>query len=103
MHSTRLPNRLSKFIIMTHLPLRRASADYSYLQHIVVETERHLCNSTVIKEEEISYILFSNHVLHVEFVYLHRYDSVRLLQYLNYIVVINLSSTFDSTTILICN
>jgi hypothetical protein len=103
-HSTWLLDRFSKFIITTRLPLRWTSVDCRHLQCVIVQTEWHLHNSTVVKEEEASYIVFSlimsymlNLVICIGMILLD------LLQCSIYIVVIDLSSTYDSTTILICN
>jgi hypothetical protein len=101
--STRLLDRFSKFIITIHLPLRRASANRHRL-HRVVQTEWCLRNSTIVKEEEASYVLFYlimyhmlNLVIYIGVILLD------LLQCLICIVVINLSSIFDSTVVGICN
>jgi hypothetical protein len=103
-HSTWLLNRFFKFIITARLPLHRASADHCRLQCTVVQTEWHLRNSTVVKEEEASFVLLYlimyymlNLVICIGMILLD------LLQCLICTVVINLSSIFDSTAVWICN
>jgi hypothetical protein len=54
-----LLNHFIKFVITSHLLLRRACADHPYMQRAVAQTEHGLLNSDVIKEEEASHILFS--------------------------------------------
>jgi hypothetical protein len=57
--STRLLDHFSKFIITSHLPLRRAHVDHRGLQHIVAQTKQCLLSSTIVKEDEASYVLLS--------------------------------------------
>jgi hypothetical protein len=80
------------------------SADRRCLPRVIILTERPLHNSTVVKEEETPYVLFSlityymlNLVICLDMILLD------LLQCLIYIILIDLSTTYDSTVVSICN
>jgi hypothetical protein len=90
--------RFSMFVITAHLPLRRVSTDCCRLQCVILQAKRCLHNSTIIKEEETSYVLFSLIMSYVpNFVICIGMILLYLLQYLICIILIDLSSTFDST------
>jgi hypothetical protein len=85
---------------MTHLPLCWAHTDHCHLQCTIIQNERRLLASTVIKEQEALYVLFltimsfiMNLMICVGMILLY------LLQCLFNIVVIDLFSTSDSVVV----
>jgi hypothetical protein len=101
-YSMRLLDHFFKFIT-TRLPFPQASANRHGLQCVVV-TEWRLHNSTIVKDEKTPYVLFSlityymlNLVICIVMILLD------LLQCLICIILIHLSTTYDSTIVLICN
>jgi hypothetical protein len=83
-----------KFIITARLPLHRARVDRRHLQGAVNQTERRLHNSITVKEEEALYILFSQVIPYIlsMMIYIDMIVLDNFLQYLIYIVMIDLSS-----------
>jgi hypothetical protein len=102
-HSTRLLDRFSKFIIMTHLPLRRSCAEPHRIYYELCQSAHDLQKSTSVKED--TYVLNSrimsfilNILICVGTILLHS-----LFQCLMLIIVIDLCSTFDNVVVSICN
>jgi hypothetical protein len=103
--SSRLLVHFFKFFIIPHLPLHRTSAEGYCLQRELRQIERRLHPIIVVKEPQVTYNFFSqimsyilNMLICVGLILLDN-----LLQYLLFIIVIDLSTTYDSTAILICN
>jgi hypothetical protein len=70
----------------------------------VTKTKRCLVNPTVVKEEEATYILFSQLIPYLlsMIIYVGMILQDKMLQYLIFIARMDLSSTYYNTTILIC-
>jgi hypothetical protein len=99
-----LLDRFFNFIITAHLHFRRASADHRCMQCVIAYTKWHLDNPTVVKENEASYIIFSQIMPYILSMMI-CIDMIlldNLLQYLICIIMIDLSSTRDCTSVLIC-
>jgi hypothetical protein len=78
-------------------------ADRYHLQRVIVQTDRHLLNPTVVNKEESLYILFSQIMAYILCMIICA-DMIliyNLLQCLICIVMIDLSSTCDCTAVLI--
>jgi hypothetical protein len=97
--STWLLDRFSKFIITTHLSLHRSHVEPCHINRELRQSARNRQKSTTVKED--MYILNSrimsfilNLLICIDMILL---DS--LLQYFMFIVVIELSSTFDKAIV----
>jgi hypothetical protein len=88
-HSTRLLTTFSKFVITTRLPLHWVSVNRRHLQRTVIQIERRLHNSTVVEEEESSYVLFSLIMSYMLILVI--YISMVLLDLLKCMVVIDVT------------
>jgi hypothetical protein len=103
--SSRLLAHLFKFFITAHLPLRRTCVEGHRLQHELRQADCHLHPIVIVKESQVTYGSFSqsmsyilNMLICVGIILLDN-----LLQYLLFIVVIDLSITCDSLATLIYN
>jgi hypothetical protein len=85
---------------------RPVHADRRHLQYIIAQTELCLLNSTIIEEEETSYVLLSLimcYMLSLMICCIVMILLDNMLQCLISIVMINLSSTCDYIVVWICN